>query len=74
MTTLSGSPPFVSAITFSVVRFSECVVVSMWTVTPVAPLVTPLANSLPSANLVSTVGIAAFGPPRVPKITSVRPG
>ena len=37
MTTLSGSPPFVSAITFSVVRTSECVVVWMWTVTPVAP-------------------------------------
>ena len=74
MTTLSGSPLGVSAITFSVVRFSECVVVSMWTVVPVAPLVTPLASSLPSAKLVSTVGIAAFGPPSVPSMTSVRPG
>jgi hypothetical protein len=64
----------VSAITFSAVSRSEWVVVEIWTVTPVGPLVALFASSDPSAKLVSTVAIAALGPPSVPLMTSVRPG
>ena len=73
-TTRSGSPPAVSAITFSVVRSSAIVSVRTCITVPVAPVVIPLRRSSPIANVVPTDGIVRRGGLSVPERTPTRSG